>query len=176
MMSNKTVIIYASVDGQTKKICDKIRNILLSENHAVEMISVNEGGIDFRHFGKIILASSIRYGKHHPKMIQLISENSEKLNEKKSIFISVNLVARKPNKNSKDTNPYVAKFLTNSTWKPAIVGIFAGMLDYEKYSFTDALMIRLIMLLTKGPIYPKGPVEYTDWDRVHTFGKEISLL
>ena len=44
------------------------------------------------------------------------------------------------------------KFLKSITWKPDIVDVFAGRLDYPSLNFWDKQIIRLIMYITKGPI------------------------
>ena len=67
----------------------------------------------------------------------------------------MNLVARKDDKNTPDTNPYLKKFLETIGWTPDTLDVFAGILDYSKYSFFDRLMIRLIMKLTNGPTRTK---------------------
>ena len=36
------------------------------------------------------------------------------------------MVARKPEKNTPETNPYMKKFLKISNWKPNKLGVFAG--------------------------------------------------
>ena len=59
-------------------------------------------------------------------------------------------------------------------WKPDVVEVFAGMLDYKKYPFFDRIMIQFIMWMTKGPTNSDAKIEYTDWDRVNDFG--IRLL
>lgn len=53
------------------------------------------------------------------------------------------------------------------------VDAFAGKLDYARYGFFDKLMIKLIMLLTKGAIYSNQPIEFTDWNRVQAFTKQV---
>jgi menaquinone-dependent protoporphyrinogen oxidase len=172
-MKKNTLIIYSSVDGQTMKICNRFLKILKEKDERTQLFHINDfkGKID--QYGKIIIASSIRYGKHNDKILQLITENTAVLKSKKTAFVSVNLVARKPEKSTAETNPYVKKFLDNLEWKPCKVGVFAGMLDYSKYSFMDKLLIRLIMLITKGPIFPDSAIEYTDWKKVDNFAKEI---
>jgi menaquinone-dependent protoporphyrinogen oxidase len=53
------------------------------------------------------------------------------------------------------------------------LAIFAGKVDYPKYTFWERLMIQLIMLMTKGPTDPKAIVEFTDWQQVENFGHLI---
>ena len=91
----------------------------------------------------------------------------------KTAFFSVNLVARKPEKNRPDTNPYVIKFFKSIDWQPTLVEVFAGMLDYKKYPFFDRIMIQFIMWMTKGPTNSDAKIEYTDWDKVKEFGKRV---
>lgn len=175
-MESNTLIVYASVDGQTLKLCNRMMGILEKNGHKVTLLSISSKIDGLETYEKIILASSIRYGKHNEAMVEFIHQNEDLLNRKKSIFISVNLVARKPEKSSAETNPYVKKFLDTLKWDPDKVGVFAGMLDYAKYSFTDKWLIRLIMMITKGPIFPKGAIEFTNWDRVDLFSKEVAQL
>ena len=109
-MKTKTIIIYSSVDGMTKKICYYIKDLLLVNKHLVEIFQINDFTKKITEFDKIIIASSIRYGKHNEQIQNLINENSELLNSKKAAFVSVNLVARKVEKSKADTNPYVKNF------------------------------------------------------------------
>jgi menaquinone-dependent protoporphyrinogen oxidase len=95
------------------------------------------------------------------------------LEDKSNAFFSVNVVARKPKKNTPETNPYLQKFLRQITWKPKRLAVFAGKIEYQKYRFQDRLMIRLIMWITKGPTDPKTNIEFTDWNQVDGFGKII---
>ncbi|WP_194972857.1 menaquinone-dependent protoporphyrinogen IX dehydrogenase [Aquiflexum lacus] len=175
-MEKNTVIIYSTVDGQTLKICGYLSKILNEKDRETHLFHIDFFSGELEEYGKIIIASSIRYGKHNEKIIKFIEENHEILNSKKAAFISVNLVARKPEKNNEITNPYVSKFLGGIFWKPSLVGVFAGMLDYSKYNFLDKLMIRLIMVITKGPIFPKSAIEYTDWKRVDAFAGDFLKL
>ena len=73
------------------------------------------------------------------------------LNAMPSAYFSVNIVARKPGKDSPATNPYVRKFLRSVVWRPRLVEVFAGKLDYPRYGVCDRLIIRFIMLLTRRP-------------------------
>ena len=59
-------------------------------------------------------------------LYKFIELNKNILNEKESVFFSVNVVARKSKKNTPDNNPYIKKFLRISKWKPKKIGVFAG--------------------------------------------------
>jgi len=131
---------------------------------------------DLNMFDKIVVGASIRYGKHSEKVYDFINNNLQTLDGKPNAFFSVNVVARKPNKNQPETNPYLKKFLSQIDWKPKELTVFAGKIDYQKYNIFDRYMIRMIMFITKGPTDPKACVEFTDWDQVKQFGQLISKM
>lgn len=172
-MKSKTAILYSSVDGQTLKICKRIIEVFKKHNQNVELFSIDDFNNDLAHYDKLIIGASIRYGVHNKKVIDFINTNKLQLDAKKTAFFSVNLVARKPEKNAPDTNPYVIKFFKTIDWKPTIVEVFAGKLDYQKYPFFDRIMIQFIMWMTKGPTNSKAKIEYTNWDQVEAFGQQL---
>ena len=169
-----TLIIYSTTDGQTLEICNKIFSKLnVSESSQVMHISKAEG-LDLNQFDKIIIGASIRYGKHKPELYEFIKKNVACLEAKENAFFSVNVVARKPGKNTPETNPYMQKFLELSPWSPKKLAVFAGKIDYPKYKFIDKHMIRLIMWITKGPTDIKNTYEFTDWNHVDEFSKQLN--
>jgi len=173
----KILIIYSTTDGHTRKICNHLQPIIENQNNQVTVISVDDASsIDLASFDKIIVGASIRYGKHSPKIYEFIKDNSQILDSKPNAFFSVNVVARKPEKNTPETNPYLIKFLKQISWQPKMLAVFAGKINYQKYRFLDRFMIRLIMWMTNGPTDPKTNIEFTDWKKVDEFGTVISEM
>ena len=170
-----SLIIYSSTDGQTKIICEKIKNFA-KNSESIKLISLEEAhGFNLQSYEDIIIGASIRYGKHNKNLYKFISSNKETLEKKRSAFFSVNVVARKPEKNTPETNPYMKKFLKISNWKPDKLGVFAGKVNYPNYGFFDKYIIRLIMFITKGPTDTSKSFEFTDWSKVEDFARELSL-
>ena len=175
-MTNNTVILYSSTDGQTLKICQEIKAQLELKGLYADLFSIDDATKELEQYSLIILGASIRYGVHHKKVIDFINRSKTVLDSVKTVFFSVNLVARKSEKNTPSTNPYVIKFFKNIDWKPTLVEVFAGKLDYKKYPFFDRIMIQFIMWITKGPTNTDTEIEYTDWKKVQTFSEKISTL
>ena len=168
-----SIIIYSSKDGHTKIICERIMNFI-NERNNTKIISIEEANkINLSEFTKIIIGASIRYGKHSNKLYKFIKLNKNILDQKESTFFSVNVVARKLEKNTPDTNPYIKKFLKISKWKPKKIGVFAGKVDYPKYGFFDKYIIKFIMFITGGPTDTSKSYEFTDWSKVDNFAKEL---
>lgn len=171
------LIIYSTTDGHTRKICQRLKQVIEQHGHQVKMVTINDApDADLQLFDKIVIGASIRYGKHRPQVYEFIERNQEQLETRPNAFFSVNIVARKPEKNRPETNPYVIKFLEKISWKPGELAVFAGKIDYPKYTFWDRNIIRFIMWMTKGPTGLESVVEYTDWAEVEAFGRRVSEM
>ena len=167
------LVIYSSTDGHTKTICERITNFL-NDGNLAELFSIEDvKKVDLSRFEKIIIGASIRYGKHSKELYNFIKINKNILDQKKCAFFSVNVVARKPEKNTAETNPYINKFLKISKWKPNKIKVFAGKVDYPNYNLVDKYIIKFIMLITGGPTDTSQSYEFTDWSKVDDFSKEL---
>lgn len=173
----KIVLLYHTTDGHTIEICEAIKQEIDTANNEITVVSLLEQpNFDITTFDKVVIGASIRYGYHDKSVFNFIKKNQALLDQKKNAFFSVNVVARKPEKNTAETNPYLQKFLSQITWKPKLLDVFAGKIDYPKYGFFDRFMIQLIMRMTKGPTDKTQTYEFTDWNRVKAFGKKINDL
>ena len=169
------LLLYSTTDGQTRKICERMKAVLERQSHRVTLASVDEPlADDVTPFDRVFIGASIRYGKHARRVHEFVERNRARLDARPNAFFSVNLVARKPEKNTPETNPYVRKFVRLSPWRPRSLAVFAGRLDYRILGFWDRQIIRFIMWLTDGPTDAHGPaVEFTDWAQVDAFAERI---
>ena len=68
------------------------------------------------------------------------------------------------------------KFLKKTNWKPNKLSVFAGKVDYPNYNFFNKNVIRFIMYITKGPTDTNNSYEFTNWEKVKKFAKELENL
>ena len=168
----KILIIHSSVDGHTMHICERIRSV--REDLDIDIISLSKTkNISLNKYEMIIIGASIRYGKYRKELFKFIDENLNAIHSKKNAFFSVNVVARKAEKNSTDTNPYIEKFLLKTSWKPKIIDVFAGKIEYPKYNLFDRSIIKFIMWMTNGPTDTSKTFEFTDWSKIEKFSKNL---
>ena len=173
----KVLILYSTTDGHTVEICKRLTATIEQAGDSVELVNLLDGPkLEGREFDKIVIGASIRYGKHQPAVYDFIKNNKDTLEAHPNALFSVNVVARKPEKNTPETNPYLQKFLKQIDWQPENLGVFAGKISYPDYGFVDKQMIRLIMWMTKGPTDPTTVIEFTDWDKVDEFGRMVAAL
>ncbi|HWI83306.1 menaquinone-dependent protoporphyrinogen IX dehydrogenase [Ramlibacter sp.] len=171
------LILYSTTDGQTLKICRHLQQQLEAQAHRVTLRCVDEEPeIDLAPYDKVVVGARIRYGKHTPQVFEFARAHRAALDARPNAFFTVNVVARKPEKNTPETNPYMRQFLARSAWRPKALAVFAGRIDYKRYRFWDRQVIRFIMWLTKGPTAPDTDVEFTDWNKVEAFGRLVAAM
>ncbi len=173
----KHYLAYTSHDGQTQKIIRKISEVLERKGEKVIPLPLTTGlealPCDLQS-ARILIGAPIRYGFHLRPVRQFVKHNLADLNAAQSAFFSVNLTARKPEKHTPQTNAYLRKFLERSKFQPKKAVVFAGALRYPDYKPWDRVMIQLIMKMTNGPTDPTLSIEFTDWNAVERFAKELT--
>lgn len=170
----KTLVLYSSRDGQTKAIATAIATVL-SETLDCELKDLEQAGdIDLHAYQAVAIGAAVRYGHFPRSLYRFASQHTQRLNSMPSAFFAINLTARKPEKRTPQTNAYTRKFLLSTPWKPAQCVVFAGALRYPRYGWLDRIMIKLIMKMTGGETDTTKEVEYTDWQQVDQFARDLA--
>jgi menaquinone-dependent protoporphyrinogen oxidase len=171
------LFLYSTTDGQTLRICQHLQQVAEQHQHHAILVPIEQAAtVELAKFDKIVIGASIRYGKHSPLVFEFVARHQGMLDSKPNAFFTVNVVARKPEKNTPETNPYMVKFLKRVNWKPQRLAVFAGKIDYPKLGFADRKVIQFIMWITKGPTDPTGTFEFTDWQKVAGFGDIVATM
>ena len=166
----KKIFIYSSSNGQSLKICEALNKN--KESLMIDMDMLKTTKLD--NFDQIVIGASVKYGDHNKKVYEFVKKNRVLLEKKKTVFFSVNATARKSEKNTPKTNPYIIKFLKKTNWTPDHIGVFAGMIDFPNYNFIEKYIIKLIMWITNGPTDTSKTFEFTNWEDVKKFSEEIN--
>ena len=173
----KTLMLFSTRDGQTREIAAYLCSQLHELGADTALIDLDRtDDIEWQLYDRIIIGASIRYGHFHPVLDCFVKKHAAALQAVPSAFFSVNLVARKPEKRSPQTNSYTRKFLLRSPWQPDSCAVFAGALRYPRYGWFDRFMIRLIMKMTGGETDISKEVVYTNWQQVTLFAREIAQM
>jgi len=173
-MTAKTLILYSSVDGQTVKIIDRIKQQVLGE---VDIIDIDQqADIDLNQYSKVLIGASIRYGNLRKNILNYVNSHKAALDKVPNAFFLVCLTARKPEKSLPSNNTYMLKFDRLSEWQPQLKAVFAGALLYSRYNWWQTALIQLIMKMTGGSTDKSQDIELTDWSKVEAFSKDFSAL
>ena len=174
---SRILIVYASRDGHTRSICQRMEQRLQSLGMNVQLADIDSAGqLDPAGFDAVAVGGSVVYGKHDPRLGQFIEAHAERFAEIPLAFFSVNLIARKAAKQTVEGNVYVRKLLDALQVKPAHVEIIAGKLDYPSYGFFDRIMIQLTMKFTDGPTDRNTVIDYTDYEQVDRFADRLAVM
>ncbi|MDR0441425.1 MAG: menaquinone-dependent protoporphyrinogen IX dehydrogenase [Candidatus Accumulibacter sp.] len=168
------LILYSTIDGHTRTICERIGRVVEGAGHTATLMRIEDAdSVDLATCGKVVIGASIRYGRFRRSVFEFIEAGRSMIEARPNAFFAVNIVARKPGKDRPETNPYMRKFLRRTSWRPRLTDVFAGRLDYPRYRPLDRLAIRFILWLGNGPTDPDAVVEFTDWERVDAFARQV---
>ena len=172
-------VYYATRDGQSRRIAERISLRLAESDIAAppqDLAVTRLAPAGLAAASVVVLVAAVRYGRHLPDADRFLAAYQSLNSPPPLAFASVNLTARKPDKTTATSNPYLRKIIARHRLTPALGAAFAGKLDYRRYGWMDRQVIRFIMLLTRGPTDPDACVEYTSWPAVDEFAARIADL
>ena len=170
-------VAFASHDGHSKKIAEHIAGRLRNSGLAAETLDLaTDPPISEALAGAalVTLVAAVRYGKHLKPAQTFLEAYKTHSPAPPLALASINLTARKPEKRTAETNPYLKKLIAKLDLHPTAATAFAGKLDYPRYRWFDRQMIRLIMWITGGPTDGTSIVDYTDWTSVDAFADALA--
>jgi len=170
------LLLCSTVYGLSKQICERIQASLREKGEQAEVAPLVGQSIDPTAFDAIVIGASIKHGKHRPSVLDFIRRRQALLEPKPGALFSVNLMARKPAKNTPQTNPYLKRLLAKSPCKPGLSSVFAGEFDYSRCGPIDNCMMRFVMWINKSPTDFGTRVQFTHWDEVERFAGRVGPL
>ena len=170
------LVVYASVDGQGRRIAERITEVVRRAGHTAELRSYDNATIGLvAAADAVIVGGSIRYGGYPAGLEKFVRENRDAIEDRHNAFYSVCLSAGGPGANPATAAGYVDQFITRTGWQPRRIASFAGALNYTRYNPFIRLMMRLIVGMAGGETDTSRDHEYTDWAAVERFAAEFEL-
>ena len=172
----RVLLLYSTNFGLSQRICERIAVLLRERGLDARVAALTDPGADPADCDTLVIGASIKHGKHQPSVLEFIQRHRATLEARPGALFSVNLVARKPHRNTPETNPYLKRLVAQSPWKPQLLGVFAGELDYSRYGPVDKHMMRLVMWINRGPTDLNTKVAFTNWDEVDRYAERVAAL
>lgn len=173
------LILYMTRGGHTARIARRIAESVREAGGSAEMMDLREAtseGVDWTRYDVVALGAPVLYGKYDESVMEFIARHRGELEARPTSFFNVSVVARTPAKATVEGNRYMQKFLSLSPWQPKHLKVIAGKVDYPAWPWLDRVAIQLIMKMTDGPTDPKSVIDYTDWEQVRAYGRELAAL
>ena len=168
---SRILLLYASVEGQTELIAERIARTLRNQEHNVEVLPADaaQPDLDPSAYDGVMIGASIHYGHHPAYLHKLVRRHRDALAARPCAFFSVSLSAGGPRPKLYAAQRYLDKFTRKTGWQPQLIASFAGALKYSVYSPIKRRVMIVFMTLGGGETDTSRDYEYTDWDAVERF-------
>lgn len=167
--------VYGTAYGQTERIVRRIADRWTALGHTVTLHRGDAlpGGLDLDRFDAVLVAGSVMRKKHQPYIRGFVQRHAARLNAVPSVFVSVSGAAGSalPTQRA-EAEQYVAEFLNQTAWRPALTATFGGALAYTKYGWLLRWILKRIAAQSGGPTDTSRDHELTDWAAVDRFAEE----
>ncbi|MFN3641426.1 MAG: flavodoxin domain-containing protein [Gemmobacter sp.] len=159
------VLIYATTEGQTRKIMRACADRLAAQGHSTELIAAGDAGdLDLSRADGAILGGSLHAGIYQKDLRAFASARAADLARLPTLFVAVSLVAAGTDADDwKGLEDSVATFVRETGWTPGRILHVAGAFRFSAYDFFRSMAMRWIAS-QKGLTIPRGTdLELTDW-------------
>jgi len=170
----KLLIVYGTTEGQTRKICEFLRQEAKKTGHEVTLNDSTKTHLYPEGFDAVIIGASVHAGKYQSSIEHYVKEHHKALNNVHGVFMSVSLTAAADEPESwKELEKVTEDFLNETDWHPEYVEQIAGALRYLEYNFLKKFIMRLIARKSGGGTDTSQNYEYTDWEQVRRILNKI---
>lgn len=171
----KILIAFATGDGQTGRITQRIAGIFSGAGHTPTLANLLLApppaleGFDFT-----LVAAPVRFGKHHRAALDYCAANREALFARPSAFVSVSLSAARARPGARrEVAKALSHFVKVTAWVPSRIFTVAGALLYTKYRPFLRQVMRFFARMADRETDASRDYEYTDWAAVDAFAREL---
>lgn len=166
----KTLVLYATVEGQTRKIAETIAARLKEAGHGVELREANRNTADPAGFDAAILCAPVHIGSYPSPFVHFAVRWKDALNAMPSAFVSVTLaIVSDDAQEQAEAEEFPRQLAKRTGWTPGFVYNCGGALRYTQYDFFKRWMMKRIAAKEHRPTDTSQDYEYTDWTALSAF-------
>jgi len=171
------LVAFATHDGQTRKVAERIATVLRVRHQAVELLDLGRPPpetLDLSQFQAVLLGSPIRAQGYLRPVVRFVQSHRTELERLPTLFFSVGLaVLSRTGDGRAQTMRIVERLVAETGWHPQRVELVAGALPYTRYNFLVRFVMRRISRKEGGDTDTSRDYEYTDWAAVDRFAAEF---
>ena len=170
------LIIYESIEGQTRKIARYIESEIRKAGHSVGMFNAEckTAPLSFEGVERVILVAPVHERRHPPNFEVLVSASQEDLRNRPTLMISVSLKAAFP-EGLDEAKDYLIEMEMRTGFTPTSELLVAGAVRTSSYDYFESQIIRNVVLRDQEIDLDGGIREFTDWGEVATKVKNFML-
>lgn len=172
----KTLIVYATTEGQTAKIANFLADVGRRAGHTVDLLRAAEIAEDaqLENYAAVLVGASVHEGRYQREAQRFVERHRVWLSERRSGFFSVSLgAASRDPEEVREVQAILDGFLAEHGWKADMTASFAGALKYTQYNWLKRALMKHIAKKEGGATDTAHDYEYTDWSQVRRFGERF---
>ena len=182
----RVAIFFATREGQTSKIANRIAEHLRAKEVTVDVVNVRKATppLDWSEYATAFVAASVHALHHEPEIIEFVRRYRDDLHRIGAAFISVSMSeagaedmrapAERRERSAADAQRMVDDFVKETGWKPERYLRAAGALRYTQYNFLVRFVMKRISRQNGGPTDTSRDYEFTNWPTLDRFVDEVS--
>lgn len=170
----RILLVFATVEGQTRKIASHIETTLINGGNSVTLIDATNGpeapGAD--EFDAVIVAGPVHVGTFPAPLRRFVTKSAQTLMARPGAFVTVSLSAASTDASDvQELGEIARRFSTETGWWPVSIHNAAGALKYTEYDFFRRWMLKRIAQKENGPVDTSRDHEFTNWPALDQFIK-----
>jgi menaquinone-dependent protoporphyrinogen oxidase len=171
------LVVYASTHGHTGRIAGRIGATLTAEGLDAHVFELPRSGPtpEPSEFDAVVAGGSVHAGRHQGHLVDWLLHHHVALAQRPSAFFSVSLAAADDTDEARAaTREMIDELVEDTDWTPDLTLAVAGALQYREYDLPTRVLMRLIARRHEGSTDVDHDTEYTDWDAVERFARELA--
>lgn len=161
----KILVVYATTEGQTRRIARFVAGRLADRGHGAELLPVSDAEeIDWAGVDAAVLAGSLHMGRVQADLAAFAAEHAAALTARPTLFLQVSLAAAGTDPEELAEIERIAEdFCAAAGWRPGRIVQVAGAFRFTQYDFFRRWAMRHIAAQKGEEVDPGQDREYTDW-------------
>ncbi len=174
----RVLVLYGTGHGQTRKIALALADGLRRGGLDPDVVDASgPSDPDPKRYALVIVAAPVHAGGYPRAVRRWVTRHAESLPGQQSAFVSVCLgVLEKNPRTDAVLAGIMTKFFEQTGWRPSVTRIVAGALPYSRYNWVTRWIMRRIVARAHGDTDTSRDYEYTDWNDVAAFARDVSQL
>jgi len=174
-----TLVAYGTRWGSTKDVAMELASLIRKKGISTDMVDLGKNDtIDLEPYDMVVIGSGIAYGSWSKGAVRFLERNAKTLSDKRlAMFACCGDLLFDPSKTEEYENRYLREVAKKFELEPFSLGLFGGVIDFERYSF---LVKGILSMRNAGKkdmkergIDPDRPYDFRDWDMIRAWGESL---
>lgn len=165
------VIVYATTEGQTRKIAHALSQRLRTLGHQVHAFDAADKPAPavLDDADSAIIAGSVHANQFQSALTHFLKDAAARLRTLPTAFVSVSLSALGEEDDIDNVDVCTGHLSAQTGWTPGVVHHAAGALRYTQYDFLRRWVMKYIAAKHDLPTKASEDYEFTDWAGLERF-------